>query len=264
MENEKPTNEYGHEKPTELQMADFLMNRGIDSMEKLQELFEPHYFVVIPIEILERKDLSPNGKLLYGEISALTKRHGYCIATDKYLGQRLCIKQRTIRKLMLELESKELIIRDTNKSAKGTYRRIYLTWRCPPVGKNVPTPRHKESHQEGMNVPTKREIDKEKLKKESESVAASFEKFWAAYPNKKAKKLAFQKWIQIRPSPELAEKIIGAVEAFKKTDQWKRDKGRFIPHPATYLNQERWEDELKVDSPKTSGGKFESVKSTKV
>ncbi len=37
-----------------------------------------------------------------------------------------------------------------------------------------------------------------------------------------------------------------AIEVQKQSEQWTKDNGRFIPNPATWLNQGRWEDELPV------------------
>ena len=259
-------------------MADELMERGIDSLEKLHELFEPHFFAVVPMDVLERKDLNANAKLLYGEITGLTKRNGYCSATDKYIADRIGLSKKSIQKLMQELEGKELIRRDTNKTARGTYRRIYLTWRKAPVpparGTHAsagehPVPPNSDTPASGGRRPvpptndTKREINKKKSEKEI-LLLAGFETFWKAYPNKKAKKAALDKWVKLAPSPELVETILKAVDAAKQTHQWKKDGGNFVPHPATYLHQERWNDELKVDRPKAGGGKFESIKSTKV
>ena len=38
--------------------------------------------------------------------------------------------------------------------------------------------------------------------------------------------------------------LLDAVEAQKKTPQWQKDNGQFIPHPTTWLNGKRWEDEV--------------------
>jgi hypothetical protein len=38
--------------------------------------------------------------------------------------------------------------------------------------------------------------------------------------------------------------MIGAIEERRKTEQWQKDSGQFIPNPTTWLNQRRWEDEL--------------------
>lgn len=74
-------------------------------------------------------------------------------------------------------------------------------------------------------------------------VAADFEHFWRAYPRKVAKASARKAWFKLKPSPELQAVILDAVARHSRQDQWTKDKGKFIPHPATWLNGERWEDE---------------------
>lgn len=70
-----------------------------------------------------------------------------------------------------------------------------------------------------------------------------FDEFWAAYPKKKAKEDARKAWAKIKPDESLGKAIIQAVEESKKTADWKKEKGKYIPYPATYLNGKRWEDE---------------------
>ena len=76
--------------------------------------------------------------------------------------------------------------------------------------------------------------------------AKRFEEFWSAYPRKVGKKAAEVAWKKIRPDSELHNRVIAAVNSAKKTDQWQREGGRFIPNPATWLNQGRWDDEYGV------------------
>lgn len=68
-----------------------------------------------------------------------------------------------------------------------------------------------------------------------------FDAFWKAYPRKTAKKNAEQAWKKVTTP---IETILNAIERQKKTQQWIKDNGAFIPHPATWLNQERWNDQL--------------------
>ena len=42
------------------------------------------------------------------------------------------------------------------------------------------------------------------------------------------------------------ETLLTAIDRQKRGDQWSRDNGRYIPNPATWLNQGRWEDEVTV------------------
>ncbi|MCD8224757.1 MAG: DUF6291 domain-containing protein [Clostridiales bacterium] len=70
-----------------------------------------------------------------------------------------------------------------------------------------------------------------------------FDQFWQLYPKKVGKKAAFNAWEKIKPDADLFNRIIQAVTAAKASDDWKKDGGRFIPNPLTWLNQGRWDDE---------------------
>ena len=71
-----------------------------------------------------------------------------------------------------------------------------------------------------------------------------FEIFWLHYPRKAGKKMALKAWLKIKMDDELFTKIMEALGRHKKTAQWTDAGGRFIPHPTTWLNQERWDDVL--------------------
>lgn len=73
-----------------------------------------------------------------------------------------------------------------------------------------------------------------------------FEGFWKAYPKKIGKGAAQKAWGKVRPSQGLISQILGAVEIQKQCEQWQKDGGQYIPNPATWLNQKRWEDEVKT------------------
>jgi len=73
--------------------------------------------------------------------------------------------------------------------------------------------------------------------------AGAFEKFWQVYPNKQKKRYAEQIWSRKNLDSKLDE-IIRGVEMYKKTRQWQKEDGAFVPHASTFLNQELWLDEL--------------------
>jgi hypothetical protein len=74
-------------------------------------------------------------------------------------------------------------------------------------------------------------------------VAERFEQFWKAYPNKTAKGRARKAWNQIKPSEALFQQILDALTRQRASPKWQKNQGEFIPHPATWLNDQRWEDE---------------------
>jgi len=80
-----------------------------------------------------------------------------------------------------------------------------------------------------------------KRKKESKNkeINKDFEKFWKSYPKKVGKKKVQDKFDANNFPIDL---IIKNIELQKKSDQWQNQ--QYIPNPETYLNQERWTDEV--------------------
>ena len=93
---------------------------------------------------------------------------------------------------------------------------------------------------------TEKEKEKEKdtpiAPKGGETGLVGFDDFWKAYPNKKVKTTAVRAWKKLKPDDTLVQAIIKDIERRKNTE-WKDKDKQYIPHPATYLNQRRWEDE---------------------
>ena len=69
-----------------------------------------------------------------------------------------------------------------------------------------------------------------------------FESFWKVYPRKVGKEKCRNWFKSHKPKEDLVQKMIEAVEEQKKSKQWSDP--QYIPHPYTWLNQRRWEDEL--------------------
>ena len=70
----------------------------------------------------------------------------------------------------------------------------------------------------------------------------AFESFWKAYPRKIGKEAARKAFAKVKKSEW--NLLVPAVEAQKRSQQWTKENGRYIPNPATWLNQGRWQDEL--------------------
>lgn len=70
-----------------------------------------------------------------------------------------------------------------------------------------------------------------------------FDAFWAKYPRKDNKQAAKKAWDKLRPDRATCVRMAAALELDKQSRQWTKDDGDYIPYPATWLNQRRWEDE---------------------
>ena len=67
-----------------------------------------------------------------------------------------------------------------------------------------------------------------------------FDIFWKQYPRKVAKPNALKSWLKIKPDDVVLKKMLDAItyQGLAITDI------KFVPHPATWLNAKRWEDEI--------------------
>lgn len=75
-----------------------------------------------------------------------------------------------------------------------------------------------------------------------ETAMTTFQEFWNVWPRKTAKKAARKAWDKLPETDRI--KVMAHLPHRIQTDQqWLKDGGAYIPHPATFLNGERWEDE---------------------
>lgn len=76
--------------------------------------------------------------------------------------------------------------------------------------------------------------------------STAFDDFWKCYPRKKGKKAAVKAFLKATDKPPL-DVLIAKLNQQKQSMDWKKDGGKYIPHPSTWLNEGRWDDE--VDTP---------------
>ena len=75
----------------------------------------------IPLSIKNNKNLSSNAKLLYGDIQLLCYKNGYCFASNKHLGDILSVTERTITRLLSELEKNNYIKIEYSRNKRKIY-----------------------------------------------------------------------------------------------------------------------------------------------
>jgi len=98
----------------------------------------------------------------------------------------------------------------------------------------------------GLQESTTEILDTREGKQKKKTIAQAspsplFDAFWSSYPRKAGKPAAHRAWNRVRGS-EIPD-IRDGLNLWKATEQWQKEGGKFIPYPATFLNQRRWEDE---------------------
>ncbi len=114
---------------------------------------------------------------------------------------------------------------------------------------------NKKHHADKMLTPNKSEVRSQKLEViKDKDIYTSFDTFYKFYPRKVGRHAAQAAWKKLNPTKEIEAKIMFSVQAWSKSDQWQDL--QFVPHPATFLNQKRWEDE----APTNSQDSYEAIK----
>lgn len=229
---------------------------------------KPNYYAVIPSNVRYDDDLSANAKLLYGEITSLCNEKGYCWATNEYFANLYNVSKISISRWISQLSNKgyigikldykagtreienryiiinqkllEKTITPINKNDNTYYQNCIY-----PINKNDSTPINKNVKENNTSNTNNKNEYKEIYKER-------FEMFWKQYP-KKVNKFKSEEWFRKnKPNEILFNYIIKKLEMFKKSKQWEKENGKYIPHPTTWLNQKRWEDELNDSNEETA------------
>ncbi len=69
-----------------------------------------------------------------------------------------------------------------------------------------------------------------------------FDEFWERYPKKRSKGQAERAWVKTNPDDALFAQIIEGLERARKSRDWIKEGGQYVPYPATWLNAKGWED----------------------
>lgn len=178
------------------------------------------------------------------------------------LAARAGVGRDTIRNCLRELQAAGYLLREQGHVGGGRFGPMtyVLQAQAPPQTEKPSAAEPSTVKPMTENRPqVNKHLSKETLKKPpipptgDERDKDLFESFWAAYPKKKAKASARKSWDKLNPDMDLCKAMSTALEAQKHSTDWQRDDGRFIPYPATWLNQRRWEDEIEAPRPAMAG-----------
>jgi len=197
---------------------------------------------------MKQVGLKPATKIvLYWLADCHNGETGQCFPSHKYLAKQCEMTDRSIRTHIELLEKSGLIRknenhRDNGSQTSNSYELLLMDTETPR--KNIPTPLENISDQPQKNLPTLNLGSNNHGIEPLDHVDLDFDRFYEIYPRKIGKgaaKTAFAKAIKKKPAQRIIEAAHEYLVACKGKDK------KFIPHPATWLNQERWDDEIEFD-----------------
>lgn len=266
-------------------MSNGVINRAIAIEEIEQDMTSerPSYYAIIPADVRYDKELTPNAKLLYGEITALCGKDGRCWAENRYFADLYGVSKTSISKWIKALSDKgyiscELVYKKGTKEIERRYIRIVSY----PIEEKLSTPIEKklkenntrennikriyisefsELPQEKQSVekqgvenqcveilsvenPTQLNTNKSNTKElNKENYISEFSELWTLYPNKKGKEKALSAYIKARESGTEKETVEKGIKDYAKECELKGREKDYIKYGSTWFNQHGWEDE---------------------
>lgn len=236
----------------------------------------PSYFSIIPATVRYSKDLSPNEKLMYSEITALSNKYGYCKALNNYFAELYGVSVKTVSKWISNLEKHGFIEREVlrDQSNQVIGRKLYPVFdqgglpskKSRPSTRKGGDPLHEkaEDNNTSMNntsmnsnnicasgdAGVSEKVDKSKKTKEKDiQIAKDFEEIWAVYPRKIGKKEAlrhYKAWVK-KSKANTKEVMLEKVKTFAKYVLLKGTAKDYIPYGSTWFSS-RVDDDYSADA----------------
>ena len=176
----------------------------------------PNYYAIIPANV-RYADLKPNAKLLYGEITALSNKHGFCFASNKYFADLYKVNKNTISSWISDLKNYGFI---TVKIERNVNNQI--TKRCIGILKKMDNPIHEKLKYNNTSINTT---------SNNISIKEKFENFVMFFDYPKEMKLDFINYWTEKSSDRLNAKMRYQKQATfdvkLRLDRWAKNSAKW-------------------------------------
>ncbi len=202
-------------------------NSFIKLYRKIQDnwIWDNPLYLKCWIDMLMRASIKSSSALINNQIVNISR--GEIIFSQRNFCKRNNMTRQQLRTFLKKLQKTNMIRSKTNPELTHLILVGYQHYNDSKLTQSQPTPNPIIRKKEGKN----KEVNKD------------FELFWNAYPKKIGKKKVEDKFNSI-DFP--IDKILKNIELQKQSEQWQTQ--QYIPNPETYLNQERWEDEVVLEA----------------
>lgn len=189
------------------------------------------YYAIIPANVRYDKRLTPNAKLLYGEITALCNEKGFCWASNDYFASLYEVSKGTVsswisKLVKLEYISLQLIYKEGSKEIEHRYIKLSVY----PMVENVYTPIPKIMQDNTTSYNNTNNNTYKKVANEQ------FDTFYTLYPkktNKTDSRSTFEKLIK---KGVTLEYILSKLKIYESTIKREKTESQFIRNPQRFLN----------------------------
>lgn len=197
--------------------------------------------VWIPRQVWLDENLTMLDKGILTEIDSLDMGEDGCWASNEYLAKFCGCSECKVSLAISKLVQLGYIRIESFDGRRRKIKSCLLLFKDEPF-KNSKADFEKVKESNTSNNPRNKPINSNTRRSAKSEIPEDFSRFYAVYPRKVSKPAALKAWRALKADAALADRIIADVKRRCDTE-WKGQEIQFIPHPSTYLNQRRWEDE---------------------
>ena len=185
------------------------------------------------------QDVPPTTKLVLLKLADNANDEGLCWPAQSTLSRHTGLARETVNRHVKKLEQLGILkIRRRSKEGVSLPNHYLLNLR------GVVTENHRGSDSESHGVVTEDHTEPSGStvsKPNGQTAPDRFREFWEAYPKKRDRKKARDAWKRKRLDSRADQIIADVKRRVRNDDQWLKG---YVPHATTYINGERWEDEI--------------------
>lgn len=210
------------------------------------------------VKAMKTKVGNPLRKLVLVKLADNASDVGECWPSYQHIADQCEIGRSTVKLHVRELEKAGFLRREFRRKGELNQSNVYhLTLDGGAAnalgGRAVDTPPGAVDNPGGGAGAAPRTSHSSEPVKEpkptvTQDTAEGFERFWKLYPKKKSRKEAAKAWAKLKPDEDLQQTLITALGSHCVSEDWTKDGGRYVPNASTWINGERWTDELKPAS----------------
>lgn len=207
--------------------------------------------VWIPRQVWLDDNLTMLDKGILTEIDSLDMGEDGCWASNEYLAKFCGCSECKVSLTISKLARMGYIKVESFDGRRRKIKSCLLLYKGEPFKKSkADLKKVKESNI--PNNPENKPINSNTRSSAKSEIPEIFSRFYSAYPRKVSKPAALRAWKGLKADAALTDRIIADVKRRCDTE-WKGQAIQYIPHPSTYLNQRRWEDETAPTERKEAG-----------
>lgn len=206
-----------------------------------RDLLIPRDFVMLHLDLVDSLP-SLESAILLLRIQYRAGDSGWWTVTKAQMQAETRLSERKLDRALKELLDAGYI-EWVRAASQDSTRKVRVVYETEPTGRNVPNPVEDETSRTPSSKKSKTSSSSPAVRDIRSTEPQGFAEWWSTYPHKVGKQAAIKAYVKALVTAGSAECLLTGLQAQVEHLREKHKEG-FCPHPSTWLNEGRWDDEI--------------------